>query len=193
MLELLRLQWRGSSITTSSRVVSFLKARHMIEKVCLAYLAYVRDTAAETPTIDSVSMVREFSYVFPSDLPSMPPYRDIDFCIDLVPDADLIQLSTAFEIFLVQIHPLVSRYALSSSLNLSRPSQPHNLINKLAPKPIPPSQFVLVSIALLISPCTAGCRKAWLLDKMPQDVLAACVGKSTKKFQSVVLAYHATV
>ncbi|XP_075090249.1 uncharacterized protein LOC107822587 isoform X2 [Nicotiana tabacum] len=33
--------------------------------------------------------------------------------------------------------------------------------------------------------------KAWLLDKMPQDVLAACVGKSTKKFQSVVLAYHA--
>ncbi|XP_070007048.1 uncharacterized protein [Nicotiana sylvestris] len=34
-------------------------------------------------------------------------------------------------------------------------------------------------------------RKAWLLDKMPQDVLAACIGKSTEKFQSVVLAYHA--
>ncbi|XP_075079120.1 uncharacterized protein LOC107776409 [Nicotiana tabacum] len=33
--------------------------------------------------------------------------------------------------------------------------------------------------------------KAWLLDKMPQDVLAACIGKSTEKFQSVVLAYHA--
>lgn len=60
--------------------------------------------------------------------------------------------------FLVQIHPLVSRNALSSSLNLSRPSQPHNLINRLAPEPIPPSQFVLVSIELLISPCTAGCR-----------------------------------
>ncbi|XP_070050613.1 uncharacterized protein [Nicotiana tomentosiformis] len=56
----------------------------MVEKGCLAYLAYVRDTA-ETPTIDSVPVVREFSDVFPSDLLSMPPDHNIDFSIDLAP------------------------------------------------------------------------------------------------------------
>ncbi|XP_070008235.1 uncharacterized protein [Nicotiana sylvestris] len=80
-----RLEWKGSTVDTSSRVISFLKARHMVEKGCLAYLAYVRDTTAETPTIDSVPVVREFSDVFPSDLPNIPPDRDIDFCIDLAP------------------------------------------------------------------------------------------------------------
>ena len=37
------------------------------------------------PSIESVSIVREFLYVFPVDLPGMSPDRDIDFCIDLVP------------------------------------------------------------------------------------------------------------
>ncbi|XP_070058111.1 uncharacterized protein [Nicotiana tomentosiformis] len=57
MPELPRLEWRGSSISTSSRVISFVKARHMVEKGCFAYLAYVQDTTVETPTIDSVPVV----------------------------------------------------------------------------------------------------------------------------------------
>ena len=58
----------------------------------MAYLAYVRDTTAETPAIDSVPVVREFPDVFPSDLPGMPPDRDIDFCIDLAPDTQPISV-----------------------------------------------------------------------------------------------------
>ncbi|XP_070045768.1 uncharacterized protein [Nicotiana tomentosiformis] len=57
MPELPRLEWIGSFAGTSSRVISFSKARHMVEKGCLAYLAYVRDTTAETPAIDSMPVV----------------------------------------------------------------------------------------------------------------------------------------
>ncbi|XP_070040530.1 uncharacterized protein [Nicotiana tomentosiformis] len=78
MPELSQLEWRGSSIGTSSQVISFLKARHMIKKGCFFYLSYVRDTAMETPMIDLVPVVREFSDVFPYDLPGMPPDCDID-------------------------------------------------------------------------------------------------------------------
>ncbi|XP_070032230.1 uncharacterized protein [Nicotiana tomentosiformis] len=85
MSEMPRLEWRGLSVGTSSRVVSFLKARHMVEKGHLSYLAFVRDTIAEIPSLDSVPMVREFSDVFSADLLGMSPDRDIDFCIDLVP------------------------------------------------------------------------------------------------------------
>ncbi|XP_070046823.1 uncharacterized protein [Nicotiana tomentosiformis] len=72
MPELPRLAWRGSSISTFSHGISFLKARHMIEKGYLACLVYVWDTVMENPTIDSVPMVWEFFDVFPSDLPGMP-------------------------------------------------------------------------------------------------------------------------
>ncbi|XP_070041229.1 uncharacterized protein [Nicotiana tomentosiformis] len=65
MPEFPRLEWKGSSVSIFNHVISFLKSRHVVEKGCLAYLAYVRDTTAGTPTIDSMPVVREFSDVFP--------------------------------------------------------------------------------------------------------------------------------
>ncbi|XP_070057004.1 uncharacterized protein [Nicotiana tomentosiformis] len=56
MPELPRFEWSGSSISTSSRVISLLNARHMVEKDGLAYLAYVQDTTVETPTIELVTL-----------------------------------------------------------------------------------------------------------------------------------------
>ncbi|XP_070054149.1 uncharacterized protein [Nicotiana tomentosiformis] len=64
-----KLEWKGLFVSSFNQVISFIKAQHMVERGCLAYLAYVRDTTAETPAIDSVHVVREFSDVFPSDLP----------------------------------------------------------------------------------------------------------------------------
>ncbi|XP_070034328.1 uncharacterized protein [Nicotiana tomentosiformis] len=92
MPELPRFEWKGSSVSASRRVISFLKDRHMVGKGCLAYLYYVRDTTIETPVIDSVLVVREFSDVFPSDLPGMPPDHDIDLCIDLAPGTQPISI-----------------------------------------------------------------------------------------------------
>ena len=48
-------------------------------------MAHLRDDTTQVPSIESVSIVREFLDVFPADLPGMPPDRDIDFCIDLEP------------------------------------------------------------------------------------------------------------
>ncbi|XP_070014965.1 uncharacterized protein [Nicotiana sylvestris] len=56
----------------------------MVGKGCLSYLALVRDVGAKTLSIDSVPIVRDFLDVFPTDLPGMPPDRDIDLGIDLV-------------------------------------------------------------------------------------------------------------
>ena len=48
-------------------------------------MAHLRDETSQVPSIESVSIVREFLDVFPADLPYIPPDRDIDFCIDLEP------------------------------------------------------------------------------------------------------------
>jgi hypothetical protein len=37
------------------------------------------------PTLDQVSVVCEYPDVFPEELPGMPPHRDIEFIIELIP------------------------------------------------------------------------------------------------------------
>ncbi|XP_070017088.1 uncharacterized protein [Nicotiana sylvestris] len=64
----------------------------MVEKRCDAYLAYVRGVSVDTPVVDSVPIVRDFPDVFLADLPSMPPDRDIDFDIDLLPSTQPISI-----------------------------------------------------------------------------------------------------
>ncbi|XP_070041106.1 uncharacterized protein [Nicotiana tomentosiformis] len=78
------LMWRGALDYVPSWVISFLKARRMVEKGCNAYLAFVRDVGVDTPTVESFPVVRDFPDVFPADLPGVPPNGDINFGIDLL-------------------------------------------------------------------------------------------------------------
>uniref|UniRef100_M0ZUK5 Gag-pol protein n=1 Tax=Solanum tuberosum TaxID=4113 RepID=M0ZUK5_SOLTU len=62
----------------------------MIYKGCFYHLVRVRDVDFETPSLESVPIVNEFLEVFPEDLPGIPPEREIDFSIDLLPDTQPI-------------------------------------------------------------------------------------------------------
>ncbi|CAN4101599.1 unnamed protein product [Withania somnifera] len=75
--------WRGSISRAPSGFISCLRARRLIGKGCVAYLAHVRDLQVDTPTPESVPIVSEFLDVFPIDLLCLPPERDIDFAIEL--------------------------------------------------------------------------------------------------------------
>ncbi|XP_069151896.1 uncharacterized protein [Solanum lycopersicum] len=79
------VEWRGSLSHPCKGVISFLKARQLVQRGCLAYLAHIRDTSVETPMLESIPVVSEFSEVSPTDLPGLPPDRDIDFFIDMEP------------------------------------------------------------------------------------------------------------
>ncbi|XP_070057880.1 uncharacterized protein [Nicotiana tomentosiformis] len=68
------------------------QAQRMVEKGCDAYLAYVRDVSVDTPIVESILVVRDFHDVFPVDLSGMPPDRDIDFGIDLLPGTHPISI-----------------------------------------------------------------------------------------------------
>ncbi|XP_070029161.1 uncharacterized protein [Nicotiana sylvestris] len=87
-----RLEWKGTPGHSPSRVISYPKARRMVEKGYLAYLARIRYSDAEVSSIKSVPIVREFLEVFPIDLPGMTPDRDIDFCIDVAPGTQPISI-----------------------------------------------------------------------------------------------------
>lgn len=49
-------------------VIYFLYARHMVERWCLSYLAYIRDNnVASPPSMDSIWVVNKFMDMFPTN------------------------------------------------------------------------------------------------------------------------------
>nr|XP_016477319.1 PREDICTED: uncharacterized protein LOC107798794 [Nicotiana tabacum] len=87
------LKWKGSPALLVVKFISYLKARRMIGKGCLAYLAHTINPESEPPAIQLVPVVREFPDVFPDDLSELPPERIIDFGIDLMPSTQPISIS----------------------------------------------------------------------------------------------------
>ena len=86
------LVWEGDYIPTPVRIISFVRAKRMVSKGCLAFLVHLRDDTSNVPSIKPVSIVREFLDMFPADFPGIPPDRDIDFCVDLEPGTHLISI-----------------------------------------------------------------------------------------------------
>ena len=57
----------------------------------MGFLAYISDTRVETTTVmGSVPFIHDFRDFSPEELPGVPPERQVEFRIDLVPDAALI-------------------------------------------------------------------------------------------------------
>ncbi|XP_073019881.1 uncharacterized protein [Primulina eburnea] len=67
-------------------IISCLCAKKLIKRGCSAYLACVT-TAHETTSqqLEDVDIVREFPSVFPEDVSGIPPDREVEFSIDLMP------------------------------------------------------------------------------------------------------------
>ena len=58
-----------------------------MRKGCEAYLAYVIDTVKARSSVSDVPTVSDFLDVFPEELPGLPPQREIEFAIEVVPGA----------------------------------------------------------------------------------------------------------
>ncbi|GJQ96448.1 putative reverse transcriptase domain-containing protein [Tanacetum coccineum] len=82
--------YHGSSPLKSVKLISAMKARTLISHGCQGFLASVMDTSLESPNIENLSVVREFADVFPDELPGLPPAREIEFGIELIPSAEPI-------------------------------------------------------------------------------------------------------
>ncbi|XP_022024307.1 uncharacterized protein LOC110924623 [Helianthus annuus] len=77
----------GDRSSQVSSVVSGMKMLKLLRKGYPAFLVNVVDTKAEGRKIEDIPIVRDYPEVFPEDLPGMPPVRQIEFRIDLVPGA----------------------------------------------------------------------------------------------------------
>ncbi|GJU70110.1 putative reverse transcriptase domain-containing protein [Tanacetum coccineum] len=58
-----------------------------IEKGGELFLVQVTEQEPKKKRLEDVPVIRDFPKVFPEDLPGLPPSREVEFCIDLIPGA----------------------------------------------------------------------------------------------------------
>nr|GFC63167.1 putative reverse transcriptase domain-containing protein [Tanacetum cinerariifolium] len=54
---------------------------------CELFLAQVTGTVSKEKRVEDVPIIHDFPEVFPEDLPGLPPPRQVEFRIDLIPSA----------------------------------------------------------------------------------------------------------
>ncbi|KAD6454389.1 hypothetical protein E3N88_09095 [Mikania micrantha] len=68
--------------------MSCTKAHKYLRKKCIAFLAHIVEKKEKGKIIENVHVIRDFPEVFLDDLPGLPPKRQVEFRIDLLPGAN---------------------------------------------------------------------------------------------------------
>ncbi|GJX90416.1 putative reverse transcriptase domain-containing protein [Tanacetum coccineum] len=100
--KIVRIPWRNKTLiihgdgsnqgnVTRLNIISCTKTQKYMEKGFPIFLAHVTakevEDKSEKKRLEDVPIVKDFPYVFPEDLPGLPPTRQVEFQIDLVPGA----------------------------------------------------------------------------------------------------------
>ena len=79
-------EFRGTPRSRIAPTISALQARRLLDSGCQGYLANIVDQRKERESgPEDMPVVREYLSVFPDDLPGLPPDREVEFCIELIP------------------------------------------------------------------------------------------------------------
>ncbi|GJT49882.1 putative reverse transcriptase domain-containing protein [Tanacetum coccineum] len=100
--KIVRIPWRNKTLiihgdgstqgsVTRLNIISCTKAQKYMEKGFPVFLAHITtkeiEDKSEKKRLEDVPIVQDFPEVFPEDLPGLPPTRQVEFQIDLVPGA----------------------------------------------------------------------------------------------------------
>ena len=88
-----KIVFRGERNVIPNCIISAMTARKMLKKGCEAYLAYVLETKMGGIQVSNVPIVREFPDVFPDELSGVPPKREVEVTIDVLPGTSPIAQS----------------------------------------------------------------------------------------------------
>jgi hypothetical protein len=101
--------------------VSCIKARKHLQKEYCAFLARVFDARKKVKEIKDISEVYDFPDVFSEDFPGVPPSRQVEFRIDLVPGATPVARAP-YQLAPAEMQELSSQFNKPLSKGFIRPS-----------------------------------------------------------------------
>ncbi|KAG8472657.1 hypothetical protein CXB51_034542 [Gossypium anomalum] len=102
-------------------MISSMLAQKYVKKGCDAYFAYVLDTKVSESKIESVPVVFEYLDVFPKELLGLPPIREVEFAIELVPETSSISIAP-YRMALIELKELKAQLQELTDKGFAQPS-----------------------------------------------------------------------
>ena len=81
---------QGIRSSVMSNVILAMQARRFMRKGCETFLALIFDSKRGQGDVEKIPIVKEFLDVFLEELPCIPPKREVDLSIEIVPGTALI-------------------------------------------------------------------------------------------------------
>ncbi|GKA34713.1 putative reverse transcriptase domain-containing protein [Tanacetum coccineum] len=78
---------RGDRSKTRLSLISYIKTERYISRGYQVFIAQVMEIKLDEKRLEDIPVVREFSEVFPENLPGLPRVRQVEFQTDLIPGA----------------------------------------------------------------------------------------------------------
>ena len=76
--------FQGERRSPRAGFFSALKADRLLRSGCVGYLAFITEDK-RSQGVEEIPIVEEFPDVFQEEIPGLPPTREIDFAIELLP------------------------------------------------------------------------------------------------------------
>jgi hypothetical protein len=96
------MEFKGNWIKEWKFLMARTKARNMLRKGCQGYLAYLLNKPKDQCTLEDTTVVKEFQGLFPAELTSLPPPREVDFTVDLIPGEESVS-RTPYQMALAEL------------------------------------------------------------------------------------------
>ncbi|KZV16357.1 hypothetical protein F511_12247 [Dorcoceras hygrometricum] len=80
-------EWKFYGKGSRARIplVSAITMNNLLRKGAEGFLIYAIDTKKSSPNLVDIPVVYEFADVFPDEIPGLPPFREVEFSIELMP------------------------------------------------------------------------------------------------------------
>nr|GFB65542.1 putative reverse transcriptase domain-containing protein [Tanacetum cinerariifolium] len=79
------LVFKGDRGVSRLKVISCKKSKKFIERGSQLFVAHITEKEPQEKWTEDVPVIRDFPEVFPDDMSGLPPPRQVEFRIDLVP------------------------------------------------------------------------------------------------------------
>ncbi|XP_038997433.1 uncharacterized protein LOC120122380 [Hibiscus syriacus] len=89
-----RAQNESERFNPLTNVISEMSAKKLLLQGCLTFIANMINTRVKEKGLEDIPTVQEFPYVFLFELPRLPPDRDIEFQIEVMPRTAPIAMSS---------------------------------------------------------------------------------------------------
>ncbi|XP_076945706.1 uncharacterized protein LOC143616893 [Bidens hawaiensis] len=112
----------GEKPSKGLKLMSCTQAQKYLRKKYVAFVAKVVEKKPEKKTIKDIQVVRNYPEVFPDDISSLPPAREMEFRIDLVPVANPVA-KAPYRLAPREMQELASQLQELTSKGFIRPSE----------------------------------------------------------------------